>query len=287
VNSFPDSTPFADRHLGPSAEEVEAMLASLGSPSFDAFIREVVPADLLRDEPLALPPALNETEALAKLHGIFGKNANVRSCIGRGYYGTVTPPVIQRCILENPGWYTAYTPYQAEISQGRLEALLNYQTLICDLTALPVANASLLDEATAAAEAMALAAGTRVKGKKLLVSDACFSQTIDVVRTRAEPLGIEVIVDAAGSFDFAAAGEELIGVLLQYPGESGGVDDLRDLAAACKAAGGVVIVAADLLGLVLLEPPGRWGADIVVGSAQRFGVPMGFGGPPTWPAAMP
>jgi glycine dehydrogenase len=279
VNSFPDSTPFADRHLGPSAEEVEAMLASLGSPSFDAFIREVVPADLLRDEPLALPPALNETEALAKLHGIFGKNANVRSCIGRGYYGTVTPPVIQRCILENPGWYTAYTPYQAEISQGRLEALLNYQTLICDLTALPVANASLLDEATAAAEAMALAAGTRVKGKKLLVSDACFSQTIDVVRTRAEPLGIEVIVDAAGSFDFAAAGEELIGVLLQYPGESGGVDDLRDLAAACKAAGGVVIVAADLLGLVLLEPPGRWGADIVVGSAQRFGVPMGFGGP--------
>jgi glycine dehydrogenase len=279
VNSFPDSTPFADRHLGPSAEEVEAMLASFGCPTLDEFIREVVPADLLRDEPLDLPAALNETEALAKLRGIFAKNADVRSCIGRGYYGTVTPPVIQRCILENPGWYTAYTPYQAEISQGRLEALLNYQTLICDLTALPVANASLLDEATAAAEAMTLAAGTRVKGKKLFVSDACFSQTIDVVRTRAEPLGIEVIVDTAGSFDFAAAGEELIGVLLQYPGESGSVDDLRGLAADCKAAGGVVIVAADLLGLVLLEPPGRWGADIVVGSAQRFGVPMGFGGP--------
>ncbi len=255
------------------------MLASLGCASLDAFLREVVPADLFRDEALALPPALNETEALAKLRGIFGKNASVRSCIGRGYYGTVTPPVIQRCILENPGWYTAYTPYQAEISQGRLEALLNFQTLICDLTALPVANASLLDEATAAAEAMALAAGTRAKGKKFLVSDACFSQTINVIRTRAEPLGIEVIVDAAGSFDFAAAGEELIGVLLQYPGESGAVEDLRDLAADCKAAGGVVIVAADLLGLVLLEPPGRWGADIVVGSAQRFGVPMGFGGP--------
>ena len=171
VNSFPDSTPFADRHLGPSAEEVEAMLASLACPSLDAFIREVVPADLLRDEPLDLPSALNETEALAKLSGIFGKNANVRSCIGRGYYGTVTPPVIQRCILENPGWYTAYTPYQAEISQGRLEALLNYQTLICELTALPVANASLLDEATAAAEAMTLAKRSAASTSPVFLAD--------------------------------------------------------------------------------------------------------------------
>ena len=255
------------------------MLEALGCSSMDEFIREVVPAGLLRDESLDLPPALNETAALARLRGIMGKNAEVRSCIGRGYYGTVTPPVIQRCILENPGWYTAYTPYQAEISQGRLEALLNFQTLICELTALPVANASLLDEATAAAEAMHLAAGTRPKGRRLFVSDACFSQTIDVVRTRAEPLGIEVVVDAAGSFDFAAAGEELIGVLLQYPGESGGIADLGTIASDCHASGGVVIVAADLLALALLQAPGEWGADIVVGSAQRFGVPMGFGGP--------
>ncbi len=255
------------------------MLAALGCASMDEFIREVVPADLLRDEPLDLPPALNETAALARLRGILSRNADHRSCIGRGYYGTVTPPVIQRCILENPGWYTAYTPYQAEISQGRLEALLNFQTLICELTALPVANASLLDEGTAAAEAMALAVGTRPKGKRLFVSDACFSQTLDILRTRAEPLGIEVVVGAAHEFDFAAAGDELIGVLLQYPGESGGIDDPRETAAACRAVGGVVIVAADLLALTLLEPPGVWGADLVVGSAQRFGVPMGFGGP--------
>ncbi|MCB1205710.1 MAG: glycine dehydrogenase (aminomethyl-transferring), partial [Verrucomicrobiae bacterium] len=166
------------------------MVAELGCETLDAFIREVVPADLLRGEPLLLPPALNETGALARLRGIFARNEDYRSCIGRGYYGTVTPPVIQRCILENPGWYTAYTPYQAEISQGRLEALLNFQTLICELTALPVANASLLDEATAAAEAMSLASGSRPSGKFFFVGNGCFSQTIDVVRTRAEPLGI-------------------------------------------------------------------------------------------------
>src|SRR5690606_5008971 len=157
--------------------------------------------------------ALSETAALARLRGILSKNAEVRSCIGRGYYGTVTPPVIQRCILENPGWYTAYTPYQAEISQGRLEALLNFQTVICELTALPVAKAPRLDEATAVAEAMALAAGTRPKGRVLFVSEACFPQTLDVVRTRAEPLGIEVATGAAGTFDFAAVGEELIGAV--------------------------------------------------------------------------
>ncbi len=255
------------------------MLAALGCASMDEFIREVVPAELLDDRSLALPPARSETVALATLRGILSKNADFRSCIGRGYYGTVTPPVIQRCLLENPGWYTAYTPYQAEISQGRLEALLNFQTLICELTALPVANASLLDEATAVAEAMALAAATRPKGRVLFASEACFSQTLDVVRTRAEPLGIEVVTGEAGTFDFAAVGEELIGAVFQYPGEDGGIADLRETAAACRAAGGVVVVAADLLALTLLEPPGGWGADIVVGSAQRFGVPMGFGGP--------
>lgn len=279
MSTFPDVPSFAERHLGPGPEEIDRMLGALGCASVDQLVAEVVPADLLDQRPLDLPPALNETAALARLHGIMARNAEALSCIGRGYYGTVTPPVIQRCVLENPGWYTAYTPYQAEISQGRLEALLNFQTLVTELTALPVANASLLDEATAAAEAMALAAATRSKGRVLFASEACLVQTLDVVRTRAEALGIELVVGAAGEFDFAAAGEELVGVLLQYPGESGAVEDLREIAAACRAAGGLVIVAADLLALVLLEPPGAWGADVVVGSAQRFGVPLGFGGP--------
>ncbi len=284
MNSSPEPQPggaaaFIDRHIGPSSAEVDEMLATLGCGSLDQLTREVVPAALLGEKPLMLPAPLSETAALARLRGIFSKNRAHLSCIGRGYYGTVTPPVIQRCILENPGWYTAYTPYQAEISQGRLEALLNFQTLITELTALPVANASLLDEATAAAEAMALAAATRPGSKRLFVSDDCFAQTIAVVRTRAEPLGYEIVVGDASSFDFAAAGKDLIGVLLQYPGDSGAVTDWRETASACKAAGGIVIVAADLLALTLLEAPGHWGADIVVGSAQRFGVPMGFGGP--------
>jgi len=255
------------------------MLAALGYGDLDGLIRDVVPADLLQSQPLALPPALNETLALARLRGIMGKNEVYRSFIGRGYYDTVTPAVVQRCVLENPGWYTAYTPYQAEISQGRLEALLNFQTLITELTAMPVANASLLDEATAAAEALALAAGTRSKGKRFFASDDCFSQTLDVLKTRAEPLGIEIVVGRPETFDFATAGEEVIGVLLQYPGESGAVTDFSHVVAACHAVGGLVVVAADLLALTLLKPPGEWGADIVVGSAQRFGVPLGFGGP--------
>jgi glycine dehydrogenase len=279
VNASPDPPAFAERHLGPSPEEVDRMLAALGCSSMDELIREVVPADLLDDRALDLPPALDETAALARLRRLMAKNTEAISCIGRGYYGTITPPVIQRCVLENPGWYTAYTPYQAEISQGRLEALLNYQTLITELTGLPVANASLLDEATAAAEAMALAAATRPKGRVLFASESCFGQTLDVVGTRAEALGIEIVTGSPESFDFASLGETLVGALLQYPGEDGAVADLRGAASACRAAGGLVIVAADLLALVLLEPPGAWGADIVVGSAQRFGVPMGFGGP--------
>ena len=280
MNTFPDSaTAFADRHIGPSPDEIGSMLSSLGYGDLDAIIRDVVPADLLQSRPLDLPPALNESLALARLRGIMGKNEVYRSFIGRGYYDIVTPAVVQRCVLENPGWYTAYTPYQAEISQGRLEALLNFQTLITELTALPVANASLLDEATAAAEALALAAGTRSKGKRFFASEDCFAQTLDVLRTRAEPLGIEIVIGAAGSFDFAAAGDELIGVLLQYPGDSGSVTDFSEVVEACHAVGGVVVVAADLLALTLLKPPGEWGADIVVGSAQRFGVPLGFGGP--------
>ena len=280
MNTFPDSaTAFADRHIGPSPDELGSMLSTLGYADLDGLIRDVVPADLLQSRPLALPPARNESTALARLRGIMGKNGVYRSFIGRGYYDTVTPAVVQRCVLENPGWYTAYTPYQAEISQGRLEALLNFQTLITELTAMPVANASLLDEATAAAEALALAAGTRSKGKRFFASEDCFAQTLAVLQTRAEPLGIEIVIGAPDSFDFAAAGDDLIGVLLQYPGDSGAVTDFSEVVEACHAVGGVVVVAADLLALTLLKPPGEWGADIVVGSAQRFGVPLGFGGP--------
>ncbi|MBP6783672.1 MAG: aminomethyl-transferring glycine dehydrogenase [Verrucomicrobiales bacterium] len=279
---FPDATSataFAERHIGPSPDEIGSMLSSLGYGDLSGLVRDVVPPDLLQEKTLDLPAALNESLALARLKGIMGKNDVFRSFIGRGYYDTVTPPVVQRCVLENPGWYTAYTPYQAEISQGRLEALLNFQTLICELTAMPVANASLLDEATAAAEALALAAGTRAKGKRFYASDGCFSQTLDVLRTRAEPLGIEIVVGPPESFDFQTAGDEVIGVLLQYPGECGEITDHTSVVDACHAVGGLVVVAADLLALTLLKPPGEWGADVVVGSAQRFGVPLGFGGP--------
>ncbi len=279
MNKFPNPAPFADRHLGPSEDDVAQMLETLGQESLEALIREVVPDDLYRDEPLSLPPALSETGALERLREMLSVDESFCSFIGRGYYGTITPAVIQRCVLENPGWYTSYTPYQAEISQGRLEALLNFQTMICDLTALPVANASLLDEATAAAEAMALAAGARSKAKKFLVTDDCFPQTIDVMRTRAAAVGIELEVVSFSELDFAKVGADLIGVLLQYPTQSGEIRDLRQIVSDCHAVGGVVVVAADLLSLVLLEPPGSWGADLVIGSAQRFGVPMGFGGP--------
>lgn len=280
VSNFPEpSVPFCDRHIGPSGVEVAAMLEELGCESLDALIREVVPAELLTGAPLELPDALSETGALARLRAMMGKNRVYRSFIGCGYYDTHTPSVIQRCVLENPGWYTAYTPYQAEISQGRLEALLNYQTLICELTAMPVANASLLDEATAAAEAVSLAAAAKPKGRVFYVSEGCFPQTIDVLQTRAEPLGIELRIADPSAFDFSADEGELIGMLLQVPDQSGAITGTGDVVSACHAAGGIVVVAADLLSLTCLRPPGEWGADIVVGSAQRFGVPLGFGGP--------
>ncbi|MEC5128490.1 aminomethyl-transferring glycine dehydrogenase [Verrucomicrobiales bacterium BCK34] len=272
-------SPFLDRHLGVLSHEEEAMLSTLGFDSIDALVADVVPAQLLEEKPLDLPEPLTEYNALAKLRGYMEKNVVATSMIGRGYYDTITPPVIQRTILENPGWYTAYTPYQAEISQGRLEALLNFQTLICELTSLPVANASLLDEGTAAAEALAMAAAARPKGTVFLVSDQCFSQTIAILETRAEPLGIELVIGPVDDFDFAGRCDELIGMLLQYPGESGAIDPHEGAVSQCRDSGGVVVVAADLLALTLLKPPGEWGADIVVGSAQRFGVPMGFGGP--------
>ncbi|MEM6915406.1 MAG: aminomethyl-transferring glycine dehydrogenase [Verrucomicrobiota bacterium] len=280
ASKFPEpATAFCDRHVGPSAKEQEAMLKALQCASLPELIAEVVPENLLSQEALSLPDPLSESEALAWLQERMAKNVISTSFIGCGYSNTLTPAVIQRCVLENPGWYTAYTPYQAEISQGRLEALLNYQTLICELTAMPVANASLLDEATAAAEAVSLAAASKPKGKVFFVSERCYPQTIDVLRTRAETLDYELIVSDPADFDFAAYKGEVIGMLLQVPDELGSLAWDSETVEACHAAGGLVVVAADLLSLCLVEPPGERGADIVVGSAQRFGVPLGFGGP--------
>jgi glycine dehydrogenase len=269
--------PFALRHIGPSADEQAKMLATLGYDSLDALTDAAVPASIRERAPLELPPAATEEEMLAELRELAGRNRVMTSMIGTGYYDTFTPPVIRRNLLESPGWYTAYTPYQPEISQGRLEALLTFQTMVEDLTALPVANASLLDEATAAAEAMALcrrAAGS--SSDRFVVDRDCHPQTIDVVRTRAEPLGIEVVV--ADLAQPLPAGD-LFGVLVQYPGSSGAVRPLAPVVDAAHARAALVAVAADLLALTLLRPPGEEGADIAVGSAQRFGVPLGFGGP--------
>ncbi|MEM8953801.1 MAG: aminomethyl-transferring glycine dehydrogenase [Verrucomicrobiota bacterium] len=269
---------FLSRHLGASESDIEAMLETLGVASMADLVDATVPPDIRMDGDLDLPKALTEEEALLRLREMMGRNRVFRSYIGRGYYGCITPPVIQRNLLENPGWYTAYTPYQAEIAQGRLEALLNFQTMVCDLTGMDVANASLLDEGTAAAEAMAMCAGMRPRGKRLLVSELCHPQTIDVLRTRAEPLGIEVATGNHIDFDLSE-GESLLGVLVQYPATNGVVFDYGLLAREAKEAGVPLVVAADPLALTVLKAPGDWGADIVVGSAQRFGVPMGYGGP--------
>ncbi len=269
--------PFPPRHLGSGAADVKAMLGALGQPSLDALIDAAVPAAIRVREPLRLPAVVGESAGLAELRAIAAQNHVFRSFIGQGYSDTFTPPVIQRAILENPGWYTAYTPYQAEISQGRLEALLNFQTMIGDLTGLEIANASLLDEGTAAAEAMTLC--RRMKdggGNAFFVSAACHPQTIDLIRTRARPLGIEVVVGDHRSF---AVDGRIFGVLVQYPDTWGSVHDYADFFARAHAAGALCVVAADLLALTLLRPPGEFGADVAVGSAQRFGVPLGFGGP--------
>ncbi len=274
---------FVRRHLGANEDEVRQMLAAIGAGSLAELVRETVPESIFRAEPLALAglPAgreLGEQELLGELRAIVGRNRVCRSFLGMGYHGCLTPGVIQRNILENPGWYTQYTPYQSEISQGRLEALLNFQTMVADLTALPVANASLLDEGTAAAEAMHLCY-TLAAGKKevFFVAEDCHPQTIAVVQTRAEAIGVEIRVGDPAAVDFAAG--DLCGVLLQYPATDGRVVDYAPLAERAHAAGALVVVAADLLALTLLRAPGEFGADIAVGSAQRFGVPMGFGGP--------
>ena len=269
---------FAQRHIGPSAAEQRQMLAAIGHDSLDELASAALPAQIAADGPLRLPPPLSEAGAQAELRRLAGKNQVLTSMIGLGYYGTVTPAVIRRNLLENPGWYTAYTPYQPEISQGRLEALLNFQTMVADLTALPVAGASLLDEATAAAEAMTLARRATGRGSIFLADADCLPQTLAVLRTRAEPLGIELVV-AEVTPEAIAAQPGLFGVLLQYPGASGAVRDLAPAIEAAHERGAQVAVAADLLAMTLLRPPGEMGADIAVGSSQRFGVPMGFGGP--------
>ena len=273
---------FVDRHLGPSPDELDTMLAAVGYQTLDALIDATVPEAIRDRTPLALPAARTEAETLAHLADLADRNEAFVSLIGQGYSGTITPPVILRNVLENPAWYTAYTPYQPEISQGRLEAILNFQTMVLDLTGMAIANASMLDEGTAAAEAMTLLRRANPKGGDVFFVDAeCHPQTIDVVRTRAEPLGIEVRVGGAEAEMGSANSEsgEVFGVLLQYPGTTGVVRDHRELVTDLHAQGTLVAVAADLLALVLLSPPGEWGADVVVGSAQRFGVPMGYGGP--------
>jgi len=267
---------FARRHIGPNEEEVRAMLSEVGFESLNALIDATVPKNIRLDRQLNLPEAKSELEALAELRAISRKNKIVRSFIGAGYSDCITPPIIERNILENPGWYTAYTPYQAEIAQGRLEALLNFQQMIVDLTALDIANASLLDEATAAAEAMALCHAVVPNRRTFFVADNCHPQTIAVIQTRAKPLGIDVKL---GDYSRFKLDDTVFGVLVQYPATDGAIYDYTDFIKQAHDAGALVVVAADILALTLLKPPGEFGADVAVGNTQRFGVPLGFGGP--------
>jgi glycine dehydrogenase len=270
--------PFVRRHIGPGEDDVRAMLATTGHATLDDLLDAAIPEAIRRRRPLDLPLPASEHESLHELRAVAARNQVFRSYIGQGYHDCITPPVILRNILENPGWYTAYTPYQPEIAQGRLEALLNYQTMVADLTGMDIANASLLDEATAAAEAMgmSLAAVGDDTRRTFFVSERCHPQTIDVVRTRAGVRGIEVVVGDHETFTFTDA---VFGALVQYPDTEGAVCDFRGFCDRAHAVGALVTVAADLLALVVLAPPGDWGADVAVGNTQRFGVPMGYGGP--------
>jgi len=269
---------FVHRHLGPTDADIQEMVATLGLQSLDALVEATVPEDIRMRKPLALDPNMGEFEALAKLRVLHDHNQVFRSYIGMGYYDCITPPVIQRNILENPSWYTQYTPYQAEIAQGRLEALLTFQTMVADLTGLPLANASLLDEATAAAEAMMMCLRIKGDGKKgFFVAQDCHPQTIAVLQTRAQPFGITLHIGPPEAIDFQK--QNLFGILLQYPATDGAIHDYSALVEQAHAAGVMAVVATDLLALTLLRPPGEFGADIAVGSSQRFGVPLGCGGP--------
>jgi glycine dehydrogenase len=284
MTNFPHPDQFQRRHIGTSPADTKAMLETIGVDDLDTLIDQTVPAAIRLTKPLDLPEPLTEFDYMQALQQIAAKNKVFRSYIGLGYSGTITPPVILRNVFQNPGWYTQYTPYQAEIAQGRLESLLNFQTMVSDLTGLPIANASLLDEATAAAEAMHLFFSEKNKRAKgaddtaniFLVSDKVLPQTIDVLRTRAVPQDIEIVVTDWQSFEFS---DKVFGVLLQYPNAEGAVEDYRALTEKAKAHQVSVCVAADLLSLALLKPPGEWGADVVVGNTQRFGVPFGYGGP--------
>ena len=273
---------FALRHIGPRNSDLPEMLKTVGVDSIEQLILETVPDDIRLKEELQLEPALSENEYLEHINELGGKNKVFKTYIGLGYNQSITPPVIQRNILENPGWYTAYTPYQAEIAQGRLEALLNFQTMVTDLTGMELANASLLDESTAAAEAMALLFAVREREQKksnvvkFFVSEEILPQTLSLLETRSEPLGIELVVGNHELFDFSS---EFFGVILQYPGKSGKVFNYKSLISEAKSAGIKVAVAADILSLVKLESPGNFGADVVVGTTQRFGIPLGYGGP--------
>ncbi len=273
---------FSDRHIGPREEDKKSMLSSIGLNSIEELISQTIPAKIRLKKELELDAPLTEYEYLNHIAELGEKNKVYQSYIGLGYHSTITPSVIKRNIFENPGWYTAYTPYQAEISQGRLEALLNYQTAVIDLTGMELANASLLDEGTAAAEAMILAYNSRSKALKqsdanqFLVSADCLPQTIDILKTRSTPLGIELIIGDENSFAF---NDKVFGCILQYPTVKGAINDYKNITAEAHANESMVVVAADLLSLTLLTPPGEWGADVVVGSSQRFGVPMGYGGP--------
>jgi glycine dehydrogenase len=269
---------FVGRHVGPDAGEQARMLETLGLSSLDELVDRSVPDSIRTRESLSLPAPSDEVDVLARLRELAQRNQVFTSLIGMGYSDTLTPTVILRNVLEDPAWYTAYTPYQPEISQGRLEALLNFQTMVSDLTGMEIANASLLDEGTAAAEAMAMCSRLNADaGSTFLVDADCHPQTIDVVRTRAEPIGVDVVVTDVATGDIPS--ESVFGALLQYPGSSGTVRDLRPPIERLHAQGALVTVASDLLALVLLTPPGEMGADVVVGSSQRFGVPLGFGGP--------
>ncbi|MGQ0848520.1 MAG: glycine dehydrogenase, partial [Actinomycetota bacterium] len=269
-------TDFSRRHIGPRPAEVAKMLAEIGAGSIDQLIEQTVPPVIRSGDDLLLDAPLTEAEVLEELANLGNRNRPMTSLIGLGYYGTFTPPVILRNVLENPAWYTAYTPYQAEISQGRLEVLLNFQTMVADLTGLDIANASLLDEGTAAAEAMTMCRRLATGDRPVFFVDRdCHPQTIAVVQTRAEPVGIEVRIGDPAEFDFGLA----FGALVAYPGSSGALADPTSVIETAHTAGALVAVVTDLLALALIKPPGEFGADIVVGSAQRFGVPMGFGGP--------
>jgi glycine dehydrogenase len=272
-----NATEFRARHIGLDAADERHMLDAIGEASCQSLVEGIVPASIVRREAMKLPSPLSEANALAELKAIASRNRLLKSFIGQGYHGAHTPGVILRNILENPAWYTAYTPYQAEISQGRMEALVNFQTMVCELTGMPIANASMLDEATAAAEAMTLARRTSASASQIfLADDRCHPQTLEVLQTRAQPLGIEVRV---GGIDDLLSRHDCFGVLVQYPATDGTVNDWRGLAERVHAKQAVLCVATDLLALTLLVPPGEWAADIVVGSTQRFGMPMGCGGP--------